>query len=64
MQPERLFDRDTRSHEEIYESFRWKIPEEFNIGVAICDTHAGEADRTALLTESAQAIRPATRSPT
>ena len=37
-----------RSYDEAYGSFRWEIPERFNIAEAICDRHTG-SDRTALL---------------
>ena len=29
-----------RTYDEVYRSFRWEIPQRFNIGHAICDLHA------------------------
>ncbi len=49
----RLFNKDSRSYEELYRAFRWNIPREFNIGVEICDKHADRADQTALFLENA-----------
>jgi acetyl-CoA synthetase len=49
----RLFDKDNRSYEEIYGTFRWNIPEYFNIGVAACDRHTDRFEQTALLLENA-----------
>jgi acetyl-CoA synthetase len=42
-----------RSYSELYDTFRWAIPERFNIARAICDRHAG-AQRTALMFETAE----------
>ncbi len=39
------------TYEEVYRSFRWQIPEEYNIGVDICDKWAGERYRLALIYE-------------
>ena len=33
-------------------SFRWNIPEYYNIGVDICDRHAADKDKTALIYET------------
>ncbi len=41
-----------KSYEEVYESFRWEIPEHFNIGVDICDKWAAQPDRLALVYEN------------
>jgi acetyl-CoA synthetase len=38
------------SYEEIYRSFRWRLPERYNIAFDVCDRHAG-SDRVALLHE-------------
>jgi len=38
------------TYAEVYSSFRWSIPERFNIARAVCDRHVG-ANRTALITE-------------
>ena len=38
------------TYEEIYNNFQWQIPQQFNIGVAICEKYAAsEPDRTALI---------------
>ena len=39
------------SYEEIVASFRWEIPEFYNIGVDICDKWAADGSRTALVYE-------------
>lgn len=39
------------TYEEVYKSFRWPIPEYYNIGVDICDKWAGERYRLALIYE-------------
>ncbi len=39
------------SYEKIYASFRWNIPEFFNMGVAACDRHARQRYRLALIYE-------------
>jgi acetyl-CoA synthetase len=38
-----------RTYEEIYENFRWNIPEKLNIGVEICDKWARDKFRVALI---------------
>src|SRR6266851_8692201 len=40
------------SYDEVYRSFRWVLPERFNIGVAACDRHATGAGRLALVYEA------------
>ena len=40
-----------KSYAEVYSSFRWRIPEYYNIGVDICDKHAQQPDRLALVFE-------------
>jgi acetyl-CoA synthetase len=45
--------RPGRSYSEIYDAFRWAIPERFNIAQAICDRHTG-AQWTALICETAE----------
>ena len=49
----RLFENDKRNYEDVYGSFRWDIPEYFNIGVAVCDRHTDRRDQTALFLENA-----------
>jgi len=39
------------SYEEVYRSFRWQIPDLYNIGVDICDKNANKGRRTALIYE-------------
>jgi acetyl-CoA synthetase len=41
-----------RSYSSVYRTFHWHIPEQFNIGTAICDRHAAGRDRTALIYET------------
>ncbi len=41
-----------KSYEDVYSSFRWKIPEYYNIGVDICDKHVVQKDKTALIYET------------
>ena len=38
-----------RTYEEVYENFRWEIPEYYNIGVDVCDKWANEKYRLALI---------------
>jgi acetyl-CoA synthetase len=40
------------SYDEVYRSFRWALPERFNIGVACCDRHATGEGRLALVYEA------------
>ncbi len=40
-----------KSYQDIYDSFKWRIPEFYNIGVDICDKHAGKKNRLALIYE-------------
>jgi acetyl-CoA synthetase len=40
------------SYEKVYSAFHWNIPEYYNIGVDICDKHAAEKDKTALIYET------------
>lgn len=42
-----------QTYEEIYASFRWNIPARYNIATDICDRHAMEPGRVALLGEDA-----------
>src|SRR5436305_14692430 len=37
------------SYDEEYGSFRWELPERFNIGVAACDRHADGSGKLALI---------------
>jgi acetyl-CoA synthetase len=41
-----------KRYKEVYDSFRWEIPQYYNIGVDICDKWAGQADRLALIYEN------------
>jgi len=38
-----------RSYEELFASFRWSLPELYNIGVDVCDRHADGSGRTAII---------------
>jgi acetyl-CoA synthetase len=40
------------TYDEVCESFRWEIPEHYNIGVDICDRWADQPDRLALIFEN------------
>jgi acetyl-CoA synthetase len=40
-----------KTYEEVYAQFRWSVPPTFNIAVAICDRHAGDASRVAMIYE-------------
>jgi acetyl-CoA synthetase len=40
------------SYDEVCQSFRWEIPEHYNIGVDICDRWADRPDRLALIFEN------------
>src|SRR5579859_2554890 len=37
------------TYDEMLRSFRWRIPELYNIGVDVCDRHANGTERTALI---------------
>jgi len=41
-----------KSFQEVYDSFRWEVPQHYNIGVDICDKWAGQPDRLALIYEN------------
>jgi acetyl-CoA synthetase len=43
--------RHGKTYDEVYNSFRWKVPKYFNIGVDICDKWADERYRMALIYE-------------
>ena len=43
-----------RTYDEVYARFRWSIPAQFNIGVDICDRHAGDPARVAMIFETAE----------
>jgi acetyl-CoA synthetase len=40
-----------KSYDQVYSTFRWRIPEHYNIGVDICDKWAAEGSRLALVYE-------------
>ena len=40
------------NYTEVYNSFRWQIPQYYNIGVDICDKWARQPDRLALIYEN------------
>jgi len=44
------------SYEKVYSSFRWNIPEYYNIGVDICDKHAHQRYRLALVYENEKGV--------
>lgn len=39
-------------YEDVYRSFRWTIPPAYNIALDVCDRHAGDASRLALIYEA------------
>ena len=41
--------RPGRSYDEVYRGFRWEVPRRYNIGVDVCDRHAADPDRLALI---------------
>jgi acetyl-CoA synthetase len=42
----------SNSYDEIYNSFKWEIPEYYNMGVDVCDKHAHQRYRLALIFEN------------
>src|SRR5271170_2425895 len=36
-------------YEQIYSAFRWNIPERYNIATDVCDRHAGDPGKVALI---------------
>ena len=44
------------SYKEVYDSFRWDIPERYNIGVDICDKWANQRYRLALIYEDEKGV--------
>ena len=45
-----------KSYQEVYDNFHWQIPEFYNIGMDICDKHARDANRLALIHEKADGV--------
>ena len=41
------------SYEDVYRGFRWQIPGSYNIGYDVCDRHAGDVAKRALIYEDA-----------
>ena len=41
--------KETSSYDELYRTFRWDIPAQFNIATACCDRHADGTGRLALI---------------
>jgi acetyl-CoA synthetase len=48
-----LFENPNQSFEQLRESFRWRIPAHYNIGIDVCDKHAHRLGDTALFLENA-----------
>ncbi len=42
-----------RTYDEIYGAFRWNIPARYNIAADVCDRHAADPDKVALIGEGA-----------
>ncbi len=40
---------NAKSYDEIYNNFRWQLPEKYNMGIEICDRHADDPSRLALI---------------
>lgn len=50
---------DARRYDELRAAFSWAVPESFNIATAVCDRHAGDRGRLAIIEEGEDgAIRP------
>ena len=43
--------KSAKSYQDLYSSFRWDIPKHYNIGIDICDKHAHDKSRLALIHE-------------
>jgi acetyl-CoA synthetase len=43
-----------KSYDDVYHSFKWKIPEYYNMGVDVCDKHAHQRYRLALIYENGE----------
>ena len=41
-----------KTYEEVCARFRWQVPEQFNIATAICDRHADDPARVAMIYET------------
>src|SRR5947209_2986457 len=39
------------TYEEVYRAFRWNLPERYNIARDVCDRHAGDSRKIALIHE-------------
>ena len=52
----RLIEESNLSFDEIRERFRWNVPRRYNIGVDVCDRHAGIGGRIAVYVENAQGV--------
>src|SRR5512146_407001 len=42
-----------KTYDEIYNAFRWQLPERYNIAHDVCDRHAGDPGKIALIHEAA-----------
>ena len=40
-----------RTYQQVYDTFRWDLPEFYNIGIDICDKWANKGGRLALIYE-------------
>ena len=52
-----FLDGGERNFAALRDGFRWQVPARFNIGVAVCDAHAGRGERQALYLENAVGAR-------
>lgn len=45
-----------KTYEEVFDAFRWSVPQTFNIAVDICDRHAEDPTRLAMIFEDEQGL--------
>ena len=51
------FIKPAATYAEIYDNFRWRLPDSFNIATHVCDRHAGEPSAIALIHDDGTQIR-------
>ena len=42
------------TYREVYDAFRWRIPERYNIARDVCERHAADPNKIALIHESSR----------
>lgn len=45
------------TYDEVYKSFKWQLPERYNIAWDVCDRHAGDASKVALIHDLGHEVR-------